>query len=634
MIKNWKILTILLLCSIIVVGCQTNGLVVSTLIPQTNPTDEAKTLTVCLGYEPESLYLYGAYSQSAWAILEAIYDGPIDISHFEAKPVILIKMPSLENGGAQRMVVDVKAGDAVIDTQGKLSILAEGVNVLPSGCNSLDCAITWDGNSPLQMDQMIVTYYLINDIKWSDGQQLTARDSVYSFNIEADEATLGTKKFIFQTQLYETLDDYSVRWMGRPGFLTRQFENYFWLPLPEHAWGDFSPSELLTMEDSTRKPLGWGAYILQEWQTGQYIRLIKNPNYFRFNEGLPKFDQLIFKFLNPQGDANIKGIQHGECDFVNQTTLMLDQSDDLDTLLNFFSIPEVNVFFGQGPLIEYVLFNTSKTKKTLGAISLASNVQLRQAIAYCLDRPIINKELFDKLAAIPLTYLPPTSVFYMNDLESYQYDSQKGQQILEEMGWMDNDRDATTVRIANHVTTITDGTKLSVRIITTMDEWEEKTAILIKESLLECGFSVDLKLFQEDEFFDPQGPFFQSGFDLALLGWMSGKIPPCYMFSQPAQEILYSETPILDLNISRYNNPEFDALCKSSQQPMVTEEEQKNLQQGMQTILNHDLPFLPLFTYYQADVARNDFCPYELDISARSDLQNIESMDYGEHCRP
>jgi len=56
-----------------------------TAIPAT-PTATAvplKTLVVCLGSEPESLYLYGNLNPSAWSVLEAVYDGPIDTVHYQ-----------------------------------------------------------------------------------------------------------------------------------------------------------------------------------------------------------------------------------------------------------------------------------------------------------------------------------------------------------------------------------------------------------------------------------------------------------------------------------------------------------------------------------------------------------------------
>lgn len=627
-------LNIILIALFLCTGCKTiitTEIGVDNTLEQINPI---RTLTICLGYEPESLYLYSAHSQSAWAVLEAIYDGPIDTVNYESHPIILKKMPSFEDGDAIILQKEVKTGEPVINSYGEPVPLAPGQEVLPSGCYQKDCAITWDGNTSLTMDYMEVTYKIRDDILWSDAIPLTIRDSIYSYEVQADVATPGIKTNIFQTQSYQALNDYQVKWTGKPGFITQQFEKFFWIPLPAHAWKNIKSQELPSAEISSRYPLGWGAYILREWQPGSFIRLIKNPLYFRANEGLPKFEQIIFTFLNQQGDANIKGIQHTKCDFANQTILTLDQSAELDTLLNYYSLPELKASFGQGPLSENLIFNTSQADSRSDNYFITHQFDIRQAIAYCVNRPKINKELFNKLAEIPLTYAFSVNQPRNNDLNPYEFNREKGMQILELSGWIDKDHDSTTPRVSKNVDSIPDGTPLILKLILSMDQWEEKAAILIKESLAECGIGVNLELLQENEFFNPQGPFFQSNFDLALFGWMSGAIPPCYLFSRPAQEILSGITSAIDLNVSGFNNPEYDALCKASLQPLVTEEDQRNLQKEMQSILNRDLPFLPLFTYYQADIARNDFCPYELDISARSDLQNIESMDYGDQCLP
>lgn len=600
-----------------------------------NESEEERILTICLGYEPESLFLYGTYSQSAWSVLEAIYDGPIDIVQYTPEPVILTKMPSLEYGDVEIFSTSVKQGDEIYDFWGNRVFLNQGTELRPSGCTTSDCAVIWDGISELQMDQIKVIFHLHNYILWSDGYPLTAADSVYSFKIAADKNIPCSKTYTEQTESYQAVDDFTIQWTSKPGFLTNQYENYFWIPLPEHAWKKYTPGELLTSEESSLRPIGWGAYVIQEWQSGKYIRLTKNPHYSLMHEDLPKFDTLVFRFINPQGDANIEAILDGSCDFTNQTTLMLDQSKRLSLPAYYYTVPKEKRIINQGPKIEY-LFITSNREDTKSSEEkrITENLFLRQAIAHCIDRSSINKNLFNDFATIPLSFIPTIHPFYINDLEPYQFDIDKGQQILDEMGWVDDDHDPITPRVANQVTNITDGTRLSLRMITTMDEWEEKAAILIKESLAECGVGVNLELLQENEFFNPQGSFFQSNFDLALFGWMSGEIPPCYLFSRPAQEILYSDVPVIDINVSRYNNLEYDALCKASLQPLVSEEDQRNLQKEMQSILNRDLPFLPLFTYYQANVARNDFCPFELDISARSDLQDIESMDFGDHCLP
>ena len=257
-----------------------------------------RTLTICLGYEPESLYPYNANSKAAWSVLEAIYDGPIDTRNYQLVPVILEKIPSFADGDAYFRPTNVKNGDQIVDSNGSPTMLVKGTSVFPHGCTTTDCQIKWDGTTPLQIDQMVVTYKLLPSLKWSDGTLLTASDSVYSFRLASDPITPVDKTYINQTASYQAINSQSVQWVSKPGVVTQQFNRYFWMPLPEHVWNKFSAKELLRQEESNRKPLGWGPYQVQDWQPGQQIELVKNPNYFRINEGLPKFDKLIYKFFN------------------------------------------------------------------------------------------------------------------------------------------------------------------------------------------------------------------------------------------------------------------------------------------------------------------------------------------------
>src|SRR3972149_4664426 len=55
-------------------------------------------LTICLGPEPEPLFLYGDQSLAANSVRQAIYDGPYDLLNFEMQPVILEKRPNMSDG--------------------------------------------------------------------------------------------------------------------------------------------------------------------------------------------------------------------------------------------------------------------------------------------------------------------------------------------------------------------------------------------------------------------------------------------------------------------------------------------------------------------------------------------------------
>ncbi|RPJ47044.1 MAG: hypothetical protein EHM21_08345, partial [Chloroflexi bacterium] len=295
-----KLLTLylILLASLLLAGCRAGSPAPnSTPLAPTAPVPVTETpssqpaatetapapraLVVCVQTEPQTLYIYGGNSRSMWSILEAVYDGPIDTRGYAAQPVIVQKIPSLADGDAQLRPVPVKAGDAVVDLAGNLVSLQAGTQVMPSGCSSSDCAVTYDGTSELSLDQLVVNFKLLPGLKWSDGEALTAADSVLSYSLAVDPATPSSKYLTDRTASYKAVDDQTVEWTGLPGFFEQRYGTFFWLPLPRHAVGTKSAREMLTDPAATRSPLGWGPFVVREWVQGEHITLGKNPNYFR-----------------------------------------------------------------------------------------------------------------------------------------------------------------------------------------------------------------------------------------------------------------------------------------------------------------------------------------------------------------
>ncbi|MBE0684762.1 MAG: hypothetical protein IH585_02055, partial [Anaerolineaceae bacterium] len=94
------------------------------VLPTTEPTPEPpKSLVICIGEEPLTLYPYGGNSKGMWSILEAIYDGPIDTVNFMPEPVILEKIPDYDSGDAVIETVPVAAGERIVDANGSVVVL-------------------------------------------------------------------------------------------------------------------------------------------------------------------------------------------------------------------------------------------------------------------------------------------------------------------------------------------------------------------------------------------------------------------------------------------------------------------------------------------------------------------------------
>lgn len=219
------------------VGLPTGGPSTSAGPPTATLPPPPETLVVCLGNEPESLYLYADAGPEANAVLEAIYDGPIDSRGYSFQPVLLEKLPSLADGDARIESVAVGEGDMYFNpdrlTPDNLHV---GDSYWPAGCTEDDCAKTFGGGR-VRMDQIVAEFRLRPDVRWSDGQPVVASDSVFSFRLDADPDTLSPKFLVDRTYSYEAVDERTVQWTGVPGLRDGLYASSFWSPLPEHRLG-------------------------------------------------------------------------------------------------------------------------------------------------------------------------------------------------------------------------------------------------------------------------------------------------------------------------------------------------------------------------------------------------------------
>ena len=197
-----------------------------TVIP--SPTPEPTVLTVCMHDEPDSLYLYGTDSVSAHHVWEAIYDGPYDSRKYEHQPVLLMSLPSLDEGTAAIQTVTVQPGERVVDIDGQVVELAPGTVIEDASGQR----VTFDG-TPIPMQAMAVTFTLQPGLAWSDGMPVTADDSLFSFEIAADPATPADKHIVERTAGYRVDDEHTVAWIGVPGYRDRFYYLNFWHPLQE-----------------------------------------------------------------------------------------------------------------------------------------------------------------------------------------------------------------------------------------------------------------------------------------------------------------------------------------------------------------------------------------------------------------
>jgi peptide/nickel transport system substrate-binding protein len=634
----------------------------NTPLPSANP--EPLTLTICLGAEPDTLWLYGSNMLVKNTVLEAIYDGPIDPLGFDYQPVILEKLPSLWSNDARIEQVSVEVGDWVVNDSGEPVMLKVGEKVRPFGCDRTDCAIEWNAE-PLQMAQLSADFTLLEGIKWSDGEPLTAADSVFSYQtavacedrwgycghngllpsnpgLDASRRTAG----------YEALDELRVRWVGMPGFLDPHYRKNFFIPLPVHRLKGLSLEELIESEESAEKPMGWGPYVIERYEFGDQIRLHKNPNYFRAEEGLPRYDELVFRFVGNDLDRNLNYLSAGVCDLLDQEASWVTDTLTLTDLSALDAQGMIALHHSNGTVWEHLDFSLLHADYDDGyqigidRPDFFGDVRTRRAVAMCLDWNRLFQEVPDlRLADRPSSYLPPNHPLFNNNTERYEFDFLGANRLLDEVGWIDHDGDPGTPRVARNVYNIPDGTLLTFTYRTTTAQQRQDIAAAIMGSVKDCGIQVNIEYINSNEFFSdpPEGDLFGRRFDLAQFAWLTGVLPPCDLFvtdNIPGDPATSNPdgTPRFPRgwqgqNNSGYSNPEFDLACQSAWETLPGQLGYYENHMLAQEIFARDLPVIPLFLRVKHTITRPDFCGHWMDPTADSDTWNIEEYQFGEGCK-
>jgi peptide/nickel transport system substrate-binding protein len=588
--------------------------------PPPTPTPTPIELVVCQTDEPASLYLYGDDVTARLGIFEALFDGPIDTTGYARQPVILAALPSVEAGTAGVAEVVVAPGERVMDAvTGALVPLGEGVQL-----RQLDgSVVAYAGTEPARSVQTWAEFTLLPDLQWSDGEPLTADDSVFSYEVAASPDTPASKFLVNRTARYEALDSLRTRWTGLPGWVDTAFAEHFFTPLARHRYGAHTPAELAALPEINEAPLGWGAFLAVPggWARGASLTLLRNPYYFRAGEGLPHLDRVTFRFgLN--ASQILDELAGGGCDIGSAA---VDFSAQIRPIRAAVEQGTYQAHFVADSAFEHLDFGLLPAEgyRRGAGNDLFQDVRVRQAVAHCLDRQALIDQLADGLAEVPAAYVPAHHPYYAGDrLAQYPFDPARGQALLAEAGWQDADGDGIRQK---------GNRRLAIELSSGPPDSAFRVALgeFVQAQLRDnCGIEVSPVLYPLPELVDPwpNGVLFGRRFDLGSFPWRAGLQPPCDLYLTAA---IPSDQNPGGANNTGYSNAAFDAAC-SAALGALDEASRRAQHIEAQALFSQDLPSLPLFFRSKIGLTAARVVGYQLDSSAASDLWNVEGLSLQE----
>ena len=304
-------------------------------------------------------------------------------------------------------------------------------------------------------EEKTVTYKINPNFKWSNGEPVTTKDIVKTYEIMANQEYITSskslrynknRKAIVGIEEYnegkadkisglEVIDDStmkihlkemtpSVYWGGNfvPEFVNaKQFEGI--------------PMDKITESDALRKnPLSYGPYVIKEIVQGEKVIFEANPYYYK---GEPKIKRLEMEILPPS--QQVAAIKAGKYDIVLKVSPEI--FPELEKLDN------INILTKKAGSMNYIAFKLGKWDEEKNEVVTDPNskmydLNLRKAIAYAIDMDAVSKQFYHGLSTPAKSQLSPLFPSLHNpEINGFKQDVEKAKQLLDEAGFKDVDGD-------------------------------------------------------------------------------------------------------------------------------------------------------------------------------------------------
>jgi peptide/nickel transport system substrate-binding protein len=474
---------------------------------------------------------------------------------------------------------------------------------------------SWD----ISDDGLVYTFTMRQDYTWSDGTPVTTADIAYAWEaIQAGAEGIADVPAAFVIDFIdnvEILDDYTFRvTFNQPTCTALSYTASLGAPLaPSHALG---PVESLNDDPFNLNPtVVGGIFSFGEFRAGEQVSLIANTNYPDDNV-LPT--GYILRLV-PDAIVQVEQFLAGEVTFIDNPTV--GRRADIRAAAE---AGDVQVYDYPSNLWDYFAMNLADPNNPQPATDENGNpvdqghhpifgdVRVRQAIAKAIDvDAIISAAVFGEANRMT-SFIIPVSWAYHDELAPIAFDPAAASAMLEEAGWIDDDNDPATPRVAQGAMYAEDGTLMEFSLFTNEGNARRTTAsTVIQDQLAQIGIDVNFQTIDFNVLIDMRNA---QTFDAVLMGWQNG-----YPDDPDVTQLFTSvaDVPAAGANFTSYNNPRFDELNRMANNATETNNcdnaTRAEMYHEMQEIFQEDLPYVPLYSQrgmYAAQANLSGFNPY------------------------
>lgn len=336
-------------------------------------------------------------------------------------------------------------------------------------------------------DGKTYTFKLNKGIKFTNGQELTAKDVAFTFTSICDPGYDGPRMDAVSNLVgYEeynkgdassvegikVIDDYTISFTNK-NVDAAGIWNFEYGIMPESVY-KFEKGNFQAVKDKLLEPVGSGAYKFVHFKPGQEVKFEKNPDYWK---GEPKIPYIVMKVTNAQ--TLLQELMAGTVD-IDRVGAKPENIDPLKQA-GFLNL---DLYMQNGYGYIGLNYGSDKVKDT----------KVRQALLYGLNREGFMQSYYQGYGQVYNSHILPTSWAYNPDVPKYEYNPEKANQLLDEAGWKDTNgngvRDKDGVELELQWLTYTGSKYVDALIPIVQQSWEQ-IGVKVTPELMEFGTMMD-----------------------------------------------------------------------------------------------------------------------------------------------
>ncbi|MDE3749932.1 ABC transporter substrate-binding protein [Methylobacterium radiotolerans] len=431
------------------------------------------------------------------------------------------------------------------------------------------CTYDWDQNPQPNLakswevapDGKTITFKLQEGVTFHNGKPFTSADVQYSFMEILKKYNPIAPVMLAELVAVDTPDPMTavLRLANPAPYIMKALSGR---DLPILCRSVFEGTDVL-QNPSANKPIGTGPFKFASWERGQFVRLDRNETYWK--PGLPYLNRIVARFI-PDAATRSAAMETGEAHFAGYSAV------------NYADLARMKT----NPILDlttkgYEMTPAQSVLELNGRHPHLQKKEVRQAIAYAIDRKVILKDVmfgYGQPATGPLSRKFKTAGLYTDDVRQYDVPDRLdiANRLLDEAG---APRGADGTRFALHLEVNSFG-----------EQWLRQAEYL-KQALAGVGIAVTLR--SEDTATWLRRVYTNYDYDLNE-PFLSQGVDPVYGLNK---QFLTSQIRkgVTFVNDTFYSNPEVDRMLgEGAREPDA--EKRAALYKKVQQVLAEDSPMI------------------------------------------